>query len=255
MHHLCPTDLSHTDGGSCVPLELIPALTSILHFNQTGTWNMASVFMLHVTLVICASVLIPSASWSHEECKERRDIPPCNYTFSRNESSGHISVSVLFENETIADKCGLGIFTAQMMTIYQSFTLWCSEKAPRIFYDCQPIFVTRSVNIKNCRIYWKDLDNMFSVNIAFTKELILDDSVAELWTGERQDFDQFTMSGVDTKTIYGTSVNFRLLSSVVRPISQVFIRYVWSSVHVLSVKGYVYSFLHSLNRISICIQN
>ena len=141
-----------------------------------------------------------------------------------------------------------------MTNIYQSFTLWCSEKAPRIIYDSGAIHVTRSIHIKNCRIYWKDLDNMFSINIAFNRELILDDVANEFWTGEHQDYDQFTMSSLDKKTIYDTIVNFRLLSSVVRPISQVFIRYLWFNVRVLSVKGWVY-FLHNVHSISRCILN
>ena len=239
MHHICPTDLSHTDGGSCVSLELIPALTSIVHINQTGTWNMASVYMLHVTHVMCAFVLILSASCSHENCTEPRDIPHCNYTFSQNESSGHTSVSVLFENKTTADKCGLGTIIAPVAYIYQSLTLWCSENSPRIIYDSW-IIATRSISIKNCEIYWKDLEKMLHFSGFFIKEFILDDFADEFWTGERQDFDQCTMPRLNKETIAGTLkniVNFRLLSSVARPISQVFIRYVWSNVRVLSVKG------------------
>ena len=235
MHHICPTDLYHTDGGCYVPLELIPTLTSVLHFNQTGTWNMASIFMPHVTYLICAFVLVSSASWSHENCTEPRDIPPCNYTFSQIESNGYMSISLLFENKTTADKCEFGAFITPIATIdiYQSLTLWCSKNAPRIIYDGWDI-LARSVHIKNCEIYWKTPHNLL------IKKLILDDVVDEFWTGERQDFYQCTMSSLNEETIarnLRSIVNFRLLSSVVRPISQVFIRYAWPNVRVISVKG------------------
>ena len=196
---------------------------------------MASESMEYLRLVICVSIFTPIVSWSAVNCSESW-VMPCNFTL--NVTGSGVRQAAFYDITMSTDICR---FHISEIVFYQSITIWCSENVTRITFTDIGIN-TNNLVIKNCDIFWKDLQWLVG-SIDSVEELTLDDSVDEFEQGEYHYFygcvgqlwdvssRNYRIAGFDRV------VTIHLLSSIARTISEVFIDYIWPYVKRLSIKG------------------
>ena len=192
---------------------------------------MASILMEYLRIVICLSVRISIVSGSRVDCTEVWAMP-CNSSL-RVTGTGDYT-SAIYEISNSTDICRLYIRGG---TTYQSITLRCLEDAPRIVFSIDRPISSKRLLIKNCVIYWKDMRRLGN-SVYYIEDLNLDDYVDEFGKGESQYFVQCVVRFSGKIPGFYSVGNINLLSSVVRPLSEVFIRStIWSKVWSLSIQG------------------